>query len=209
MYYKLENRTDKEVGSVFPQVSCLSQIDAHRLRSDEFPSFTPKLIFELVKKAKLTDVLSQAAISAMGFIVNYKLKEITESQNQLNLKTYPATVETKSARENYYWLHIKSLDISDLIDYESSTFFYTKYELNQDDIKINSYAHYKSLSNENGIMWGVGMDKIKLSNKFNQSLEFFHLSPFDRTVYVSKRLRNLIVNNQITGIEITEATNIF
>jgi hypothetical protein len=208
MYYTFDNRTDKEVGSVFPQVSCLSQMDAHRLSSDEFPSFTPTLIFELVKKAKVTDVLSQAAISAVGFIINHKFKEITESLNQKNLKTYPATVEAKNKRENYFWLHIKSLDISDVIDYDSSTFFYTKYELKQDNIKINSYNHYKSLSKENGIMWGVGMDKIKLSDKFNQSLELFHLSPFDRTVYMSERIRDMILDKNITGIEVNEALNI-
>jgi hypothetical protein len=208
MFYKLDNRTDKEVGSVFPQVTCLSQIDAHRLSSDQFPSFLPTLIYKLVKKAMLTDVLSQAAISAVGFITNHKLKEITEALNQTNLKIYPAIIEAKTTRENYFWLHIKSLDISDLIDYNSSAFFYTKYELKQDIIKINSYNHYKTLSKEHGIMWGVGMDQIKLSNRFNPHLELFHLSPFDRTVYISKRIRNLILENQITGIEITEANNI-
>lgn len=43
MYYTIENRTDKEVASVFPLASCISQMDAHRLTSDEFPSFAPTL----------------------------------------------------------------------------------------------------------------------------------------------------------------------
>lgn len=208
MYYTIENRTDKEVGSVFPQASCISQMDAHRLNSDEFPSFTPTLKFELVKKAKLTDVVSQAAISAMGFIISEKLKGIIDSLKQTNLKTYPLTIEEKNRKENYFWLHIKSLDISNLIDYSSSSFFYTKYELKQDNIKINSYDHYRKLSKENGMMWGVGMDKVKLSDKFSQSLELFHLSPFDRSVYISQRLKNILLDKNITGLEINEALNI-
>jgi hypothetical protein len=209
LYYSIDNRTDKEVGSVFPQLDCHTQIDAHRLNSYKFPLFNPILVYELVKKAKLTDVLSEGAISAVGFITNQKLKEVTDSLNQQNLKTYPVTIKfRKEEIGNYFWLHIKSLDISDLIDYDASIFYYTKFEFKQDNIKIKSYDHYKTLLKENGKMWGVGMDDIKLSKKFDQSIELFHLSPFDSTVYISKRIRDIILDKNITGIEINEAPNI-
>lgn len=90
----------------------------------------------------------------MGFIISEKFKEVIDSLNQTNVKTYPLSIEGKNRKENYYWLHIKSLDISNLIDYPSSSFFCTKYELIQDSIKINSYDHYRDLSKENGMMWG-------------------------------------------------------
>lgn len=52
------------------------------------------------------------------------------------------------------------------------------------------------------------MDKVKLSDKFNQNLELFLLSPFDRSVYISQRLKNILLDKNIIGLEINEALDI-
>ena len=83
MYYKLRNAiTRKQVGYQFQTTG---YIDAYahygpnsriRLEWDKFPDFVPDLRFELHKKSKLTDVVSESNISARGFLINEKVKEI-------------------------------------------------------------------------------------------------------------------------------------
>ena len=56
-YYSIDHSTGKDVGNIFPQLHCLTQQYAHLMSSWNFPSFVPKLEFELERRAKLTDVL--------------------------------------------------------------------------------------------------------------------------------------------------------
>jgi hypothetical protein len=208
MYYTLENRTDKEVGSVFPQASCLSQMDAHRLSNDEFPAFTPTLNFELVKKAKLTDVLSQAAISAQGLLINEQFKKLLEEFNLMQHKFYAATVKTKKGDTQYYWMHLSDRDLINCIDYKASKFFRTEYGYREENIELTSFDDYKSKKAKFGKMGTIQSDFIKLNDKFPKNLDCFILPLFDAHLYLSESLTTAVRGENITGIEIKEATTI-
>src|SRR5688572_9942371 len=93
MYYRIENRTDKEVGNVFPQVSCVSINLAHQIQIDEFSYFDSELLFELQPKAKITDILSQAAISAPGLLVNPKVRDLFSQFNLSQHRYYKCFVK--------------------------------------------------------------------------------------------------------------------
>jgi hypothetical protein len=208
MFYSVDNRTDKEVGSVFPQVSCLSQSYAHLLRSNEYPPANIKLVFELENRAKLTDILSQAAISADGLLINEKVKTVFENFNLMNHIFFPVSIKTKDGVLNYYWLHLNESFIS-AIDYKNSTFCWTEYELEQDSVDIISFEDYIVKKKKNGIYWGVNGETIKLlPNKFKDEIDLFNLGPFDFTIYISDRLKEALEKANISGIEIEETSGV-
>jgi hypothetical protein len=86
MHYSIQYQLeDKIIGKDYPQTECQTQAYAHSLNAWEFPNFEPKLIFNLAKRAILTDVLSNAAISANGLLVNEKVKNILKWVNYILL----------------------------------------------------------------------------------------------------------------------------
>lgn len=207
MYYSIKNSIGKETGNVFPQVHCLTQLHAHQLHSDEFPNFEPSLVFELEKKAKLTDVLSQAAISAQGLLISKKLKTLLEEHNLMRHKFYPSLVKTRDGDVVYYWLHLCQ-SYAEFIDYKQSVFCWTKFELQQGEIDVSSIEDYNKKKKEHDINWGVDVESIKLTDKFSPNIDVFSFMPFDFTLYISDRLRNQLLDLRITGLKIENALNI-
>jgi hypothetical protein len=208
MYYSIENQTNtKEVGPDYPQANCLTQPYAHEIKFNSFPNFEPKLIYELSKRAKLTDVLSQAAISAHGLLVGERFKIILQGFNLMKHKFYPVTIQTKKGIEQYYWLHLVDSSFINVINYNASKFYWTKSTFRKDVIKLTSFDEYQKLKKENGILWGVSIDEIKLNESFDSNLDLFSSIPFDMGIYVSDRLKKKIEEEKITGIQINEATN--
>jgi hypothetical protein len=206
MYYKLENRTDKEVGNVFPQVSCFNQKLAHSIKFDEFSNFDTEILFELSPKAKLTDVLSQATISSHGLLINQKVKDLFVGFTIMEHRYYKCIVkDQKGITHNYYWLHIVK-DLTDAINYNLSTFYYTQSGFKKGAINLKSYTHYLDQKKENGILWGVKIDKISL----NKSIDIFDLIsciPFEMGIYISPLLNVHLQENKISGIECNKALN--
>ena len=127
-YYSVSNSTGKETGRSYPQMHCLTQPYAHLMSAWEFPDFNPKLIFELEKGAKLTDVLSQASISAKGFLVNDKVKEVLSKFKLMTHRYYDASIYLPKSGEtlNYYWLHLCQPELSHQLDYTKSVFYETE-----------------------------------------------------------------------------------
>lgn len=207
MYYTLDNRTDKEVGLIFPQVSCLSQMDAHRLEYNEFPSFTPKLVFALDRKTKLTDVLSQAAISAHGLLISEQFKKLLEGFNLMQHKFYAATVQTKKG-DMLYWMHFADNDLINCIDYKASKFFRTEYGYREEDIELVSFADYKTKKKKYAKTGTIQSDFIQLNDNFSRNLDCFILPLFDSHLYISEKVTQAIEVENITGIEIKETTTI-
>jgi len=144
MYYSIKNSTGKDVGNIFPQVSCLNQDLAHSIQFDEFSNFDREILFKLEPKAKLTDVLSQAAISAYGFLVNNKVKQILEGFNLMEHRYYKCLVKDQNGVvHEYYWLHLSDPSLVLTIDYPKSKFFTLEYGFRDADINLTSYDEYK------------------------------------------------------------------
>lgn len=147
-YYSVSNSAEKETGSSYPQLHCLTQAYVHSMTAWEFPSFTPKLVFELEKSAKLTDVLSNGSISSEnGFLVNEKVKNILGDFHLMTHKYYEATIilPKTSDRLIYYWLHLCQPEFTEQLYYEKSIFYETKWNNRKDIIKIDSFDYYKGL----------------------------------------------------------------
>lgn len=210
-YFRMTYSTGKEIGRDFPQLHCLTQFYAHQLSAWEFPSFMPKLEFELNKTAKLTDVLSNAAISGYGFIVNDKVKDVFLKFNLMSHKFYDVKVMLPKTGEvlQYHYLHPCNPDLSRLIDYEKSVFYETKWTFREYIIKLKSYDHYKELKAlDKKAMFGVDLDEIYVTTKFDKSLDLFAFLPFANSTYVTERLKDELQKNDIKGLTFEEAPEI-
>jgi len=210
-HYSLSNSTGKETGRTFPQLHCLTQPYAHSMSSWEFPDFKPKLIFELQKTAKLTDVLSNAAISASGFLISSKVKDILDRFNLMKHKYYDAIIVIPKTGEtlNYHWLHLCQPELINQLDYEKSVFYETRWEFREDIIKLTSYKHYEELkAKDKNAMFGVELDEIFVVETFDKELDIFTFIPFSGQKFISSKLKVAFDENKVTGFNYEEATEI-
>lgn len=207
-YYILSNSLDtKIVGNDYPQVDCLTMNQAHLITSWQFFEPKPNLLFQLKKRAKLTDVLNKSAISSTGFLINEQVKSIFDGSNIMRHQYFNAIVINKKNELNYYWLHLTQPELSKHLDYHKTIFYRTEWTFREEPILIKSYEHYSELkSKDKKASFGIELDKIVLSDKFDKSLDMFTFLPFDNNVYISENLKNKIELSNIKGFNIEEAT---
>ncbi len=210
MYYKIEHNTDAKVsGSTYPQAECLTLSNAHSIKFDEFSNpDNLKLEFKLASRAKLTDVLSQAAISAHGLLINQKLRDILEGFNLMQHQYYPVNVVTKKSIEQYYWLHLVDNSFVHFIEYSESKFFRTKFAYREEEIDLESYEDYIEKKTRFGTMCGIQSDFLKLTSNFKSRLDLFVFSRFDSSIYVTEKLKSKISDIGFTGIMFETASTI-
>ena len=205
MYYILENRTDKEVGNVYPQASCITQNLAHAIEFDEFANFESPILFELAPKAKLTDILSQAAISAHGFLLNQKVKDILSGFNLMPHRYYKCIVrDSKGINHDYYWLHISDYSVLEKINYPDSKFHLRESGFREKDIELSSYEDYEKQKKSLGILYTIQADKIVFKEDFNSLLDLFVIPIFTNKIAGSNTVKEGILSHKITGILMKE-----
>ncbi|MBI0400765.1 imm11 family protein [Cyclobacterium marinum] len=194
----------KDVGKVFPQVHCLTQAHAHRLSCHEMPDFEPKLEFILEPKAKFSDIISDASISASGLLISEKFKNVLKDFNIGNHKYFTAKIkdQKEEIEQTYYWLHLYNPKTTDWINYKCSKFYYTEYGFRAGDVEIDSFADSRKKKNELvGNMGTIEADKIVLNENFDKSIDLFALEYFDYNVHISERLRIKILESKLKGIK--------
>ena len=207
-YFKLDTSAEIKSTGTFPQVSCSTQFEAHQLKYNEAPGFAPSLSFKLEKRAKITDVLSQAAISADGLIVSEKVKRLLSNFKLIEHFFYPIEIEVKTDLQ-YYWLHLVApLSNLDWVDFTNSSFFLKKGLRNIGEVALSSIEDYKEKKKEQGSLIRIKASKLVLGESFNRSLDLFVLPRFGTSIYISEKLKSQIIENNISGIELHEATEI-
>jgi len=223
-YYKLNiGNCSPETGTVYPQVQKMNSgynynepnsVYALARYYKSFPEFSPNLdSFVLHRSAKPSDFLSNSIISSVGFLMSGKAKMIFECCKLTDHKFYQASVICKNNLINYFWLHY-ICNVREFVIYEESEFnvcmnFTTilgsikilseeNLILKEQTLKINNPGHTISILAK----------KIILNSSFNKNIDLFKVGKFDIDLYISERLMNLINSNNLTGVEITPATNI-
>jgi len=207
MYYSIENSTGKDVGNVFPQVSCLNQDLAHSIQFNEFSNFDSEIQFKLEPKAKLTDILSQAAISAPGFLINDKARQVIEGFNLMEHRYYKCLVKDQMGLvHDYYWLHlVKNLNEVNWLDYENSTFYVKEFGFRENDIPIKSYQDYNQKSMEVGDMAVIIIETIKVKENTKINADLFTIPLLTTSIFISERLKRTLEESETSGISTTEA----
>jgi len=210
-YYKISNSIEEKiVGKEYPQVDCLTQAQAHKISAWHMYNKVQVLKFELNKKAKLTDVLSDVSLSgSTGLLINKKVRSIFEDFKLMNHQYFEAIVITPQNEEiSYSWLHLTDPSLINKVDFEKSTFFRTEYTFREEEIELSSFDHYKSMkAKDSDASFGIEMDEIALSNSFDKSIEVFTFLPFDNQIYISANLNKTLVENNISGVNLEKASN--
>lgn len=212
-YFSLTNSTDeKEVGKIWPQ--CDSVPDGYKyteliegpnsmteLDNDEFPNENPNLIFGLHRKAKLTDVISPSNISAVGLLVNEKVKAILEDFNLIEHRYYPAIIKDRGPDHKYYWLHLVKSDLFG-VDFKQSKFEITNLANKPEaNIKINSWEHFIERNKDIGLKH-IRAKKLIIEPEAQKDLMYFpYIYSF---MFVSEELALELAAQKITGLEIAE-----
>jgi hypothetical protein len=208
-YYTINYELDDKItGRDYPQVNCLNVDEIEKFSSWELHKKTPVIKFELKKRCKLTDVLSILEINT-GFLISPKVKNIFDQFHLMRHQYFEATIQSKDGNlHQYYWLHLTEPDLTKKIDYEKSIFYETEWTFRKELIKLDSYKHYEKLkAKDTEASFGVRLDKIALSDSFDKNLDLFKFTPFGINVYISERLKNALVENNIISFKIEEATN--
>ena len=207
-YFEISNAT-KKIGRHFPQTERISLSNAHAIPFHEFPKI--KIEFKEVHihdTSKLTDCISDAAISAHGFILSDKALEVFRKYDLGTYKIYPMNLYHKSVKYDYGFLHILN-DMIDLIDFERSTFFVEKLIGGHAfDIQIKDKADFieKRKSAGNGTLegtekyWDVSFKSAVFKNV--NPPDFFTLTGCGVTKFITKNLKEEISKNKFTGFEI-------
>lgn len=208
----------KETGPEYPQLDTFNHIDNTKERPILVANKTPvgelppdDLNFDYFeikkKKVKLTDIMSSSFIK--GFVVSTKFKKILETCNVDKHKFYPIKIKRNNEWiTDYYYLHIAS-NLRNYIDYRKSKFYVgtllgkEKYELEN----IDSYEDLirKNISADKGEL--IEAKYLYLSSNFPFQLDLFKTNTFNYSVFISGRLKDKIIENNLTGIDIYKASN--
>lgn len=215
-YFRVKNsRNRKIVGFPYQTNGYISGYDVKspnsrtNLNYDEFPDFVPDLRFELHEKSKLTDVVDASNISAIGFLVNEKVKCIFDEFNFPTHRYYNASIlDHKGNVLPYYWMHIISNGYS-LVDFEKSVFrkssFPLKVTATKSDEKIwvedieDLRTQKINLFKEDKY---IVADILEINNF--PKYDVLHFRDICGFVYISEVLVNKINENKITGFDIVE-----
>lgn len=196
----------KETGMEYPAVESYDNYDfnapnsVHKLNFREFPDFIPDIRFKLAKGAKLTDMLSQAAISAHGFLINEKLKKAFEQFNVVPHKYYPAKIEDCNGNfYDYFWMHLVWKEGISMINYEESVFFKRKFSNNLGYIKLSSDEDFWTKKEEMGSRYMIGIECLKFKyTPFHQLL----VIPYNTDIVVDESLKDILSNYSGTDFQI-------
>ncbi len=214
-YFILSNATDKkEIGKIYPQCKGVPKgysfdwyDDSNsmtKLTNEEFPKEKPALVFELDKKAKLTDVISPSNISARGFLMNEKVKDLLVDFNIINHKIYSATLFANRQMYDYFWFHPVKNNF-DGIDFKKSEFI--EADIFKDkikDINVNSIKDYNKYWEEarKDINFIIP-EKLVLTQEYKQ-LDIFFFPLIHQYLIVSENFIKILQEQKIIGFEYKE-----
>ncbi len=219
-YFRLGNANSrKEVGFQFQTNGFIEGYDIDgpnsrtKITYDKFPDFVPDLRFELHPKSKLTDVVDASNISAMGFLINEKVKNIFSQFKNSGYRFYDASIVDHNGQIlPYFWMHIVSNNYS-MIDFERSIFRKSNFPLktattkNDDVIDIANIEDFEEKAD--ALFpddYYVVPDEIKFNNKEGYDCLYFSKLRI-KSVYISERLAIMLKKEKITGIEIVESSD--
>ena len=119
----------------------------------------------------------------------------------------PASVDTPEGERDYFWPHLSDPSLEKDIDFPWSAFSWTESTFREGRLSLSSYADYLQKRGEKSFLWRAALDRIKLLDRFDRTLDFFTLGRFDGSIYISEALQTAIVEAGFTGVKIRRADN--
>lgn len=209
-YYILSNSTDEKVVGDIPQVKMGHDYDFDKYNSVRnisrynFPEFDPDLnFFVMTPKAKPTDVITVSGlISAKGFLINEKAKNILDKHKLVSHKYYVTKVYYKNQSFPYYWWHVVS-DLTHCIDYNQTTFMIKRlFKVEVDNLTIDTGEDLKKKKHEIGTLKNMVPNTLVLNNAFDKTLDLFIIGGFNDEIFISEKMKLELEQQKISGVEI-------
>ena len=189
------------------QAEILPYLEYHeivrQLSYTEFPIERPVLSgFILTPKAKITDILSEYASYGREPLMSERLKKMIENEFLTSpCQFYPVQFAKKMQIYDYYFMHL--LDVAEpLIDFQASQFCVRKFSDKIRDIEVSSLQDLKKKQREvfeEDVAYMIRPERLCFTQNFNYDL--FKI-PFGIGMYISERLKERLVDQDITGIKI-------
>lgn len=195
----------EETGNVYPQTDGIegektfsNDNSFHVFNHHGFPShFENSDIIKIHHTSKLTDFISSAIITAHGFIVNERVKQIFESFSIINHRFYNIKIKYRNIiNTDYYWFHMYWENALSFIDYEKSVFEIKRFSDSFGEIEIES---------ESDLIFKKGQLRPKMITPKklvlrNPGKDIFY-SPTGIEVIISEVVLDKLEKEKITGFE--------
>lgn len=201
--YLLKAAVDtEETGSSYPAVQSYDDYDfkaynsMHTLKAWKFPEHTPDIRFKLKPGAKLTDLLTDAAIGGNGLLLSNKFRELIEKFVMAEHKFYPAQIEAYGSIHEYYWLHLVWPEGVSYVDYAETKFNVIRFNKIIEPIEIRSYDDLK----EKGI--ALGRSLMIYAKEIVMRLPTFDVfpKPINGGVIITEKVKYQIELSNLTGV---------
>lgn len=167
------------------------------------------LLLDLDKGKKITDILKVGTLNLDGFPVITKVFNILKKHNQLEIQF----VDIINDDLNDFKFMFFNSDLTNQLDYNKCDFFLVEDilgDITELDIKIKPNRDavieaYRNFCVENIFIKLLPRNGYHFLNKFNiKEFDMFRIGYFDKSFYVSEKLKNELENNKITGVEFEE-----
>lgn len=172
---------------------------------NKFSEYEMESINMLLKKNSLmTDILSIWGISGYGFLMNERVRNLFNMLRLPKHKYYNIKLREENSSNyisNYSWLHLGAGNLVKDIDYSRSKFFVTEFTMRTHDIILNSFDDYNSFFKGKEPGWGIFAEEIQMNVGFEIPYDIFTFHFFDRNIYVSERLKEVLEKEKIKGFK--------
>lgn len=220
-YYRFADSTSN-IGRMFPQIQTtegpigrtllyLRERDRDILPSISDLSFDR---FIIEKSAKKTDALSASMFSAQGYIFSKKLIELLQQFELPNYKIYRAIIQKKGTDifyDNYYAFKIEK-SMYRYLAFDSMEFIDVTDRRNHiTNLKIGDVTEFEDLWYTQKRRFVLSEDSSYIfTDKFPSEIDVFGIGAINSySTFISKRLREAFISNNITGLDFKDDIKLF
>lgn len=209
-FYRIQNSTNlKEVGMV-PQRGEMSDglhMDdpRHLFNQPDIGALSEEVYvpsFRLRSKAKLTDVISFPINS--DWIVSERFKSTFEAEEIDNVQFIPIYIFKKDEAHQYFLLRALKVCM-ECIDFSNTTISIMKTTWEEEKrIQVKDLNEFQILVESTRLPQSIKISAFKISEKCNYDfirLDYTYGVP---TFFISERLKEILLQNKITGIRYME-----
>ncbi|MFT3678677.1 MAG: hypothetical protein QM791_00305 [Ferruginibacter sp.] len=209
--FAIKTSTDNsKIGKVFPQTDGMGNNynlrkpnSVWEIKNYSQLDFLPDLdYFKISNSAKMTDFISTGLISACGFLISEKAKNIFNQYQISSHVYYKARVKHKMTfYENYFWLHFTENDDS-IVDFSKSKFVLTEplpaFRQETIELTFSDKEQAASVRKTNNFK-GLFPRNLYLKS---DSQDFFSFSFLYYHDYISSRLLEKFKAENISGLDV-------
>lgn len=209
-YYTFKHSTNsKEIGNVtWGQIELINPYDAKDLLKN---NKTLSISCRQYKKALLTDLLSCFDLGINNnYVVSQNLRSLFEAFNmQPHFFSNCSIEKSNGDLVKYYVLHLVDTPFPKMVDFEGSVFRVADtctLPLTGEEpiIPVKNYTEYINKKNElfhDGLE--IRLDRFTINREYIDKYDIFSFFPEDSNLYVSERLKDELLDHEISGIELT------